>query len=129
MPLELGADLGLKLAGPVSQRRRKLLVLDSEKHRYDQTLSDISGMDIEPHGNQVDAAIRCVRDWLNVNRGQRDVLPGSRAIKDDYARYLAIAPDIVAALRLDPHDTLTHRDYIHVVEQALPRIAQTEGDF
>jgi hypothetical protein len=41
MPLELGADLGLRLAGPPVQRRRKSLVLDADVHRYDKTLSDI----------------------------------------------------------------------------------------
>src|SRR5579863_5628947 len=51
MPLELGADLGLRLAGPQLQRRRKSLILDAEAHRYDKTLSDISGMDIEVHSN------------------------------------------------------------------------------
>jgi hypothetical protein len=34
----------LRLAGPALQRRRKSLVLDTEQHRYDETLSDISGM-------------------------------------------------------------------------------------
>ena len=43
MPLELGADLGLRLRGPSPQRRRKLLILDAVAHRYDKTLSDISG--------------------------------------------------------------------------------------
>jgi hypothetical protein len=52
MPLELGADLGLRLAGPARQRTRETLVLDAEKHRYDKTLSDISGMDIEAHSNE-----------------------------------------------------------------------------
>jgi hypothetical protein len=68
MPLELGADLGLRPAGPKLQQRRKTLVLDTEAHRYDKTLSDISGMDIEAHGNRVPDIIRVVRDWLNANR-------------------------------------------------------------
>jgi hypothetical protein len=46
MPLELGADLGLRLAGPALQRQRKTLILDAVSHRYDKTLSDISGIDI-----------------------------------------------------------------------------------
>jgi hypothetical protein len=45
MPLELGADLGLRLKGGARHRRRRILVLDAVAHRYDQTLSDISGMD------------------------------------------------------------------------------------
>lgn len=127
MPLELGADLGLRLAGPALQRERESLVLDAEKHRYDMTLSDISGMDIEAHGNDVGRTIKHVRDRLNVNRRDTPVLPGSAAIASDYKTYLGIAPSIVAALRLDPHDTLPHRDYLHVVEQALPLIERVRG--
>jgi hypothetical protein len=124
MPLELGADLGLRLAGPPPQRRRKTLILDSEANRYDKTLSDISGMDIEVHGNDIRALIRVVRDWLNANRDTgTPPLPGAVAISTDYDAYLTIAPDIVADLRFDPHDSLPHRDYLYVVETALPGIA------
>ena len=123
MPLELGADLGLRLAGPLLQRRRKNLILDAESHRYDKTLSDISGMDIESHGNEVRKIIRLVRDWLNANREDgAPPLPGAAAINDDHDAYLKIAADIVANLRLDPHDDLPHHDYLHVVTVALPRI-------
>jgi hypothetical protein len=122
MPLELGADLALRLAGPAAQRGRKTLVLDAQKHRYDLMLSDISGMDIEAHGDDLNQVIRHVRDWLNVLRGARPSLPGATAIAEDHAAYLRIAPDIIKALRLDPHDELPHRDYLDVVEQALPLI-------
>lgn len=129
MPLELGADLGLRLAGPLLQRRRKSLILDAERHRYDKTLSDISGMDIEAHANDKREVIRLVRDWLNSNReADAPPLPGAIAINDDYGAYQAIASDITANLRLDPHDDLPHGDYLHVVGVALPRIeAAREG--
>ena len=123
MPLELGADLGLRLAGPSIQRRRKTLVLDAEADRYDKTLSDISGMDIEAHANDVRHIIRLVRDWLNANREPSALpLPGAVAINDDHDTYLGIVHDIVGNLRLDPHDELPHADYLHVVAIALPRI-------
>jgi len=123
MPLELDADLGLRLQGPIRQQRRKTLILDAEAHRYDKTLSDISGMDIEAHGDDPRRVIRHVRDWLNANRNpEAPLLPGAAAINDDHDAYLKIAPDIVAELRLDPHDELPHGDYLHVVETALPMI-------
>lgn len=128
MPLELGADLGLRLEGPARQRDRRILVLDTEAHRYDKTLSDISGMDIEAHGDDVDRIIKQVRDWLNANRPQGTaVLPGAKAIVADHAAYLKIVPDVIADLRLDPHDDLPHGDYLYVVELALPRIAAARG--
>lgn len=123
MPLELGADLGLRLQGPVRQRDRKILILDTESHRYDKTLSDISGMDIEAHGDHVGKVIKRVRDWLNANRPSGSpVLPGAAAIAADHEAYLKIVPDIIASLRLDPHDGLPHGDYLHVVKLALPLI-------
>ena len=127
MPLELGADLALRLAGPAKQRARKTLVLDTEKHRYDVTLSDISGMDVEAHGNEAGRVIKHVRDWLNAHRGEQRILPGAAAITEDHAAYLKIAPDIIRALRLDPHDELPHRDYLEVVEQALPLIEKARS--
>jgi hypothetical protein len=127
MSCELGADLGLRLAGPARQRDRKTLILDSEKHRYDKMLSDISGMDIEAHANNVAEAIKRVRDWLNINRGDQPILPGAAAIEADYRAYLAIAQDIIEALRLDHHEALPHRDYLHVVEQALPQLERARS--
>jgi hypothetical protein len=121
MPLELGADLGLKIAGPARQRKRKILILDAEPHRYDKTLSDISGMDPEAHGNDVGRVIKHVRDWLNANRPAGSaILPGAAAITEDHAAYLRIAPAIIRELRLDRD--LPHTDYLHVVETALPLI-------
>lgn len=124
MPLELGADLALRLRGPILQRKRKILILDAESHRYDKTLSDLSGMDIESHGNDAKRVIRHVRDWLNANwnRDWGREPAGANAICDDHDTYLRIAPDIVSNLRLDAHDNLPHRDYLRVVGIALPQI-------
>ncbi len=127
MSLELGADLALRFEGPASQRNRKTLVLDTEKHRYDVTLSDISGMDIEAHSDDVNLVIKHVRDWLNAHRGAQQILPGAVAIAEDYEAYLKIAPDIIKALRLDPHDQLPHHDYLDVVRQALPLIEKARS--
>jgi hypothetical protein len=125
MPLELGADLALRHQGPRLQRRRRMLILDAEPHRYDKTLSDISGMDPEIHGNDPKAVIRRIRDWLSAHWkaswGRKPA--GAAAICEDHEAYLKIAPDIVKGLRWDPHDDLPHRDYLTIVEIALPRIA------
>jgi len=123
MPLELGADLGLRLAGPPLQRRRRTLILDAEAHRYDKTLSDISGMDIDAHANDPRQVIRLVRGWLNTNRRPgTPPLPGAVAINEDYETYLRFAREIVDTLRLDHHDDMPHGDYLYVVVKALPLI-------
>jgi hypothetical protein len=50
MPMELGLHLGARLLGEARHRRKRALILDAERHRYDAILSDISGQDIEAHG-------------------------------------------------------------------------------
>jgi hypothetical protein len=60
MPMELGLHLGARLLGHGRQRRKKALILDAERHRYDAALSDISGQDIETHENDPNQAMRCV---------------------------------------------------------------------
>ena len=127
MPLELGADLALRLKGPAQHRRRRILVLDAVPHRYDQTLSDISGMDIEAHGNDAARIIRTVRDWLNGGRGDTPPLPGSSAIITDYAAFQALAADIIAELRLDDFQDLPHADFLYVVAAALPLMEAARG--
>jgi len=99
-----------------------MLVLDAQPHRYDQTLSDISGMDIAVHHNDAGTVIKEVRDWLNVARAREWPLPGARALNGDYEIFLTLAPDITNALKLDGLEELPHADFLYVVEQALVRI-------
>jgi len=66
MPLELGLHLGAKLFGNARQRRKRALILDADKHRYDKMLSDISGQDIEAHARRVNQMIARVRNWLRM---------------------------------------------------------------
>ncbi|MEO8812659.1 MAG: hypothetical protein ABI376_07085, partial [Caulobacteraceae bacterium] len=122
MALELGADLALRMRGPKSHRTRRILVLDAEPHRYDQTLSDISGMDVAAHHNRRDAMIKEVRDWLNTAHAAEHPLPGAGALVQDHQEFLNLAPSITSKLRLDGPEELTHIDYLHVVEQAVAEL-------
>ena len=122
MPLELGADLALKMKGARPQRSGRLLIVDAEAHRYDQTLSDISGMDIAVHGNQPVRMIKEVRDWLNSTGPTGVPLPGAKALEADYAMLQSVAPEITAAFRMDGLDELAHVDFLYVVERALVSI-------
>lgn len=85
-------------------------------------------MDIEAHANDVRQMIRAVRDWLNANRQTgKPPMRGAAAVNDDHKANLKVAPDIVASLRLDPHDDMPHKDYLHVVAVALPRIEAAQA--
>ncbi|MDQ2859704.1 MAG: hypothetical protein M3T55_03050 [Pseudomonadota bacterium] len=107
------------MRGPKTHRTRRILVLDAEPHRYDQTLSDISGMDVAVHHNHREAMIKEVRDWLNTAHAAEHPLPGAKALVHDYETFLSIAPSITRKLRLDGPEELSHVDYLHVIEQAL----------
>ncbi len=69
MPLELGIFLGAKQYGGASQRRKLVLIFDTEPYRFQKFISDLAGMDIHAHGGEVEVAIAKTRDWLvNVSR-------------------------------------------------------------
>ena len=46
MPLELGIFLGAKRFGRAEQKGKVCLILDTERYRYQQFMSDIAGQDI-----------------------------------------------------------------------------------
>ena len=130
MPLELGADLGLKILGARAQRDRRLLIFDTEKHRYDLTASDLSGQDIEAHADNAEVVIAKVRDWLNQHRDGQAPLPGASALQADYRTFVQIAPEMAEAAKLDAYDDLPHADFQWLVAEALGEIesARQEDD-
>jgi len=115
MPLELGLHLGARLLGEGRHRRKRALILDAERHRYDAALSDISGQDIESHGGDSAEAVRCVRNWLSDHR-PRDAapLPGAAAMREDYRLFNAELTTLLARRRLDL-ETLTHGDFVYAI--------------
>lgn len=110
MPLELGLFLGAKRYGNPRQKRKKCLVLDRQPYRYQMFMSDISGQDIESHGDNVDEAITRVRAFLN--SAKRGVpLPSGNVIRESYDAFLAALPAICAPLGVDPN-ALEYQDFV-----------------
>ncbi len=97
MPLELGLFLGARRFGDGAQRRKSCLVLDRDKYRYQEFISDIAGQDIAAHGEDVEQAIKAVRDWLAVSNAGTIPAPGKAAIARRYRRFMADLPAICAA--------------------------------
>jgi hypothetical protein len=79
MPMELGLHLGARLFGSGRHKRKRALILETQPHRYDAALSDISGPDIEVHGNDPGQAIRCVRNWLSAHRSPNETTASRRS--------------------------------------------------
>lgn len=89
MPLELGIFLGAKRFGDDGQRRKRGLVLDVERYRYQKFISDLAGVDIQDHGGEPERAVHRLRDWLGtVARRQ---LPGGDRV---WSAYMAFARDL-----------------------------------
>lgn len=71
MPFELGIDYGCqKLKGGLWDKK-KILILDSERYRFQKALSDLSGSDIKNHNDEVIKVINVVRDWFVTEELQR----------------------------------------------------------
>jgi hypothetical protein len=125
MPMELGIHLGARILGEGRHRRKRALILDAERHRYDAALSDISGQDIESHNNNPDQAISCVRNWLSEHRPHNaPPLPGAGAMQADYRLFQAEIQALLEPLRLDS-DNLTHNDFLFAVDAWIETRAET----
>jgi hypothetical protein len=121
MPFELGLFTGAARFGGKAQRAKACLILDREPYRYQKFLSDIAGQDISAHGDKPDAAIRCVRDWLNTMSAQGG-LPGAAHIIQRYQRFAADLPALSRSLKLEP-DEITFRDLCNLVATWLESFA------
>jgi hypothetical protein len=112
MPIELGIALGFKR---FSRRRirPRILVLDSERYRYQTFASDLAGLDISAHSNQPKKAIALVRNFL---AHDADKLPSPSAIEAYYLAFEDVLPTMATAMnqRLEELtfvDRLRHSEY------------------
>ncbi len=120
MPLELGLFLGAHRFGPALQRRKSCLVLDRDRYRYQEFISDIAGQDITAHGDDPARAIRAVREWLASSRAGMRGPPGGTAISHRYHRFSEELPRICAEAELQV-DELTFVDYADMASTWLRR--------
>ena len=119
MPFELGLDLGCRTFGQRNARRKRCLILDSERRRYQRFrfLSDIAGQDIHAHSNSPDELITEVRNWLR-STSKRATIPGPKRIKERFARFSAVIPEYCEELGLDRHD-IQFPEYVTLIEEWL----------
>jgi hypothetical protein len=90
MPFELGMDFACRRYGGEPYSRKKILVLEEQKYRYQAALSDLAGMDIVPHEGKYELAVKAVRDWLAAMPGferiaERKVLSEYEDFQEWYA--------------------------------------------
>jgi hypothetical protein len=124
MPLELGIHLGARWLGEERHRGKRALVLDSKDHRYDISLSDISGQDIKSHQNSAQHVVRCVRNWLSAHRSAaQPPLPAATVMWEDYQAFKRDMPRKLKKSRLGTLTELTHDDFLWVAQDWLVKRA------
>jgi len=64
MPFELGIDYACRKFCEPPFDKKRILILEEKRFRYQAALSDVAGCDIMVHGGDFGKAIRQVRNWL-----------------------------------------------------------------
>jgi hypothetical protein len=111
MPLELGIFLGARRYGAGRQKRKRGLILDTDKFRYQKFISDIAGQDIHAHGNRIETLIHEVRDFLRTSGSH---ISGGKQVHEDYLLFERDKPVICNSLKLSP-EKLTYKDLTYVI--------------
>lgn len=117
MPLELGIFLGSKRFGNDQDRNKTCMIIDREKYRYQEFISDISGQDVKAHDNNSEKAIEKVSDWLRT-ASRRKTIPGGTEIIRRYRQFCAILPEICEECRITVAE-LNFNDYSLLVSDWL----------
>jgi hypothetical protein len=87
MPFELGIFYGAKIFGANNQKSKNCIILEKEKYRYQEFISDISGVDITAHNNEVEKCIISIRNWLKTC-SKRISIPDGALIIERYKKFL-----------------------------------------
>ena len=117
MPLELGVFLGAKKFGTDEQERKNCLILDKERYRYQQFISDIAGQDIQAHNNNPEEIVTVTRNWLRT-ASKRQTIPSGSIIWGRYQEFIRDLPQLVQECQLEV-DELIFNDYTSVLAEWL----------
>jgi hypothetical protein len=115
MPLELGLFFGAKRYGDDEQRRKRVLILDTEQYRYQRFISDIAGQDIRAHESDPARAIEMVATWLRTQSRSASV-PGGRRIAQEFAEFQSHLPAILETRQLVEAE-VSFGDYVTITTE------------
>lgn len=121
MPFELGIFFGARRFGDAVQKIKNVLVFERLKFSYQQSLSDLNGIDTKAHNNEPAQAIRYIRDWLG-SASRRKTIPGHLLIRKEFELLRDKLPQIAASLGFE-EDAIPFNDYCFIVEDAIREIA------
>jgi len=125
MPFELGVFFGCRQYGTGRHRQKVALILDSEKYRYLEFITDLRGMDIKSHQDDPQKAVRAVRSWLGPSP-ERIRHHGADAIWRRYQRFENDLPALCRKRGVAPAE-LTFPEFVLHVQQARATIHHRAG--
>lgn len=113
MPFELGLDIGCQRFKGEKWSRKKCLILETERYRYQAALSDLSNSDIAVHNDDPATAVREIRNWLCAQAQIR--APGPTRI---FNRFTEFVTDHSNDLEFQGHSTKDIESYPipHLIE-------------
>ncbi len=125
MPFEFGLALGARYYGTGVLREKKCLVIATKIGEYQRFISDISGQDIEAHGNDPKKVIRHIRNFLRGDVKNRSI-PGAAEIIALYQEFQCEVPQLsrLPEFRYDMAD-LHFADYRQLVSAYLVQCGWT----
>jgi len=85
VPLELGIDLGCKR---YLHKVKRCLILEAQRYRYKEVISDLLGQDISCHENVPILMIKAVRDWIYMLRKLKNKPEKYMVIWDKYNEFI-----------------------------------------
>ncbi|WP_373512058.1 hypothetical protein [Persicitalea sp.] len=112
MPLELGICIGAIEFGNRKQKENQYLIIESQKFRFKQFISDLSGQDIRNHEDSVEGAIKIIRNWLSGKTPEN--IPSASIIYQEYIDFLKNLPSLCEVNNWLP-DELTFEEYSTLV--------------
>lgn len=112
MPFELGIDYGCQKLNGLPWSNKQILILDTERYRYQRAISDLSGSDIRSHDDDPMKAIIAVRNWFNVILDKR--IKSGNMIWRDYNDFLANAHNELVIN--DGHQSLDEVETVEIIQ-------------
>ncbi len=86
MPFELGLDMGFRRFSGDYADQKKFIIFEKEPYDLKKALSDLAGVDVEYHKDDIQLVIKKLRDFLRVE--VRCELPGAKKLLGEYYTFL-----------------------------------------
>lgn len=120
MPFELGLFFGARHFGAKHHIDKNCLILDSRPFRFQKFLSDIAGHDPKIHKNNFKEAIKCAREWLQLQIKQNIILPNISSLLTRYQKFQVESELLCEAFGLSRKEIL-FTEYRYVVSKWIER--------